>query len=191
MAGASRRTNVRGLRHIRTLRDVKAERRAPAPSAPSTPGKPPAPSGRSTKVSLSLAPAEAPPRTWVFLEQPQFRRLHHARPGTSMVVDALQAPGVDVFHEGTRVVVLLDLSGARDEHVTLDLHDDLLVVEAHVPAKDGGPPRRFYGEVLLPFAAHPEPVSRNFNNGMLELHLSPRHEPPTNHEPEGSRRTDP
>lgn len=109
--------------------------------------RPPAPRGK--------------PRLWVFVQRPGFTRV-----SGMLGVDPLAEPEVDLLHEGQEVVVLAELHGVRANDVQVTVGGDILTIET----RPGAAERRYYREVLLPFAAAPS-FTQVFNNGVLEIQL--------------------
>lgn len=120
---------------------------------------------KDIRTPLSTRPPAAPrgrSRVWVFVQRPGFERVNSGRLG----VDPLVEPAVDVLPEGQELVVLAELQGVRAVDVQVTLRGDVLTIETLPSAED----RRYYREVLLPFAAAPS-FTQSFNNGILEIQL--------------------
>jgi len=89
-----------------------------------------------------------------------FRNIHAATEG--VVADDVHEPLVDVFDEGTEIVVTAELPGAREEEITIDQREAVLAI-----ASQGE--RRYAKEVLLPGAIDGNSVKKKYNNGVLEI----------------------
>ena len=119
---------------------------------------------KDIRTPLSTRPPTAPrgrPRVWVFVQRPGFSRY-----SGMLGVDPLAEPSVDVLPEGQELVVLAELQGVRAADVQVTLSGDILTIETKPSAEE----RRYYREVLLPFAAAPS-FTQSFNNGVLEIQL--------------------
>lgn len=81
-------------------------------------------------------------------------------------VHEVAEPLVDVFEEKTHVLVVAELPGVGDEDLKLELHEDLLTIEAERGAK------KYRKEVLLPSAFAPGSLSHTCHNGVLEIRLT-------------------
>jgi HSP20 family protein len=91
-----------------------------------------------------------------------------------LLVDRIDEPAVDIFEEGQSLVVLAELPGARLEDVEVRVNGDVLVLSTRPGHHDR---RRYYREMLLPFAVHSEGLQRTFRNGVLELELERANKP--------------
>ncbi|NJN16142.1 MAG: Hsp20/alpha crystallin family protein [Oscillochloris sp.] len=76
----------------------------------------------------------------------------------------IREPLVDVFDEGEELLVLAELPGADETTIKVELHGDILALEA-------GGTRRYAKEVLLPAAADPASLQRSYRNGILEVRV--------------------
>lgn len=79
------------------------------------------------------------------------------------VVSETREPLVDVFDEGTEILVVFELPGVADGDANVELNGDVLALSAR------GPRHRFECETLLPAAVDPESVSRDHANGYLQV----------------------
>lgn len=151
---------VRGLHDIRTLGNLS---RTPTLSrASATPGfRIGAGFSRREQPTIPCFPEE--PRTWVFVKQHCFSR----RQGM-LLVDRITEPEVDVFDEGLAVVVLAELTGAREQDIELHVNGDVLTLETKPGSTDF---LRYYREILLPFPVAAVSIQRAFRNGVLEIEL--------------------
>src|SRR6516165_2996748 len=73
----------------------------------------------------------------------RFGNIHATTEG--VVVDDVHEPLVDVFDEGTEIVVTVELPGARENEIKVEQRDALLAIESQGE-------RRYAKEVLLPGA---------------------------------------
>lgn len=81
------------------------------------------------------------------------------------VVKETAEPPVDVFDEGDVVQVVAELPGIGREDVELRLHGDVLTIHA-----EHGP-KKYYKELLLPYACSDKGIELGCNNGILEIRL--------------------
>ncbi|MFX1739908.1 Hsp20/alpha crystallin family protein [Paraburkholderia sp. A1RI_3L] len=82
--------------------------------------------------------------------------------GQAVVQDVLE-PVVDVFEESDHTLVVAEMPGIALADVSLDVHDDVLVIEAASNLK------KYRKEVLLPRAFTREQMQLACNNGILEI----------------------
>jgi len=80
------------------------------------------------------------------------------------VVADVREPLVDLFDEADEIVLVAEMPGANEEDVTVELHDDVLVLETTGE-------RKYAREVLLPAAVDAASLRKTFRNGILELKL--------------------
>ena len=80
------------------------------------------------------------------------------------VVADVREPLVDVFNEADEIVLVAEMPGANEEDVSVELHDDVLVLETTGE-------RKYAREVLLPAAVDAASMQKTFRNGILELKL--------------------
>jgi HSP20 family protein len=73
---------------------------------------------------------------------------------------------VDVFEEDGHVQVVAELPGIGAEDVELELHGDVLSIQAARGDK------KYRKEVLLPRSFDPDGMQHNCHNGILEVTLS-------------------
>ena len=81
-------------------------------------------------------------------------------------VHEVAEPLVDVFEEKTHVLVVAELPGVGDEDLKLELHEDILTIEAEHGAK------KYRKEVHLPSTFAPGSLSHTCRNGVLEIRLN-------------------
>ena len=74
----------------------------------------------------------------------------------------MREPLVDVFDEGTEIVVTAELPGAREDEITIEQRDAVLAISSQGE-------RRYAKEVLLPGAIDGNSVKKKYNNGVLQI----------------------
>jgi len=79
------------------------------------------------------------------------------------VVD-VREPLIDVFDEGTEIVIAAELPGAREDEIDIEVQGDVLALSSSGE-------RRYAREVLLPSPVDAASMRRSFKNGLLELRL--------------------
>src|SRR5262245_24742858 len=89
-----------------------------------------------------------------------FRNIHAATEG--VVADDVREPLVDVFDEGTEIVVTAELPGAREDEITIEQRDAVLAISSQGE-------RRYAKEVLLPGAIDGNSMKKKYNNGVLQI----------------------
>lgn len=104
------------------------------------------------------------PRAWVFVKRPRFSR-HQGM----LLVDRVHEPEVDIFEEGRSLAVLVELPSVREEDIEVQVNGDVLILSTK-PGHDEQR-RRYYRELLLPFAVETGSIQQVFRNGVLELEL--------------------
>jgi HSP20 family protein len=90
----------------------------------------------------------------------RFGNIHATTEG--VVVDDVHEPLVDVFDEGSEIVVTVELPGARENEIKVEQRDALLAIESQGE-------RRYAKEVLLPGAIDGNSLQKKYNNGVLEI----------------------
>lgn len=81
------------------------------------------------------------------------------------VVDEVREPIVDVFDEGTHIVVVSELPGVDEKDIEYELKDDILIISANTGDK------KYYKETLLPTSVNKEKISSSYRNGIFEMKL--------------------
>ena len=117
----------------------------------------------SRTPTLSRTSSAPGVRTWVFVK----RHRCAVRQGM-LLVDRIAEPEVDVFDEGGAIVVLAELTGAREQDIEVRVNGDVLTLETKPGSTDG---LRYYREILLPFPVAAVNIQRAFRNGVLEIEL--------------------
>ncbi len=67
--------------------------------------------------------------------------------------------------EQGQILVIAELPGVDEAHLQIEIQDDVLIIRGE------GATFRYEKETLLPAIVQPEPHSRQFQNGLLELRL--------------------
>ncbi len=80
------------------------------------------------------------------------------------VVADVREPLVDIFDEGTEIVVVAELPGVSAEEVAVEVRDDILTIETTGD-------RKYAKEALLPATVDAATLQRAYQNGILELRL--------------------
>ena len=80
------------------------------------------------------------------------------------VVD-VREPLIDVFDEGSEIVVAAELPGVREDAIQIDVRGDILALSSSGE-------RRYAKEVLLPSPVDAASLRRSFKNGLLALRLN-------------------
>ena len=80
------------------------------------------------------------------------------------MVAEVREPMVDVFDEADEIVLVVEMPGANEEDVTVELHGDVLIMET---AGD----RRYAREVLLPASVDAASMEKTYRNGILHIKL--------------------
>ncbi|MEK7523764.1 MAG: gas vesicle protein GvpH [Patescibacteria group bacterium] len=106
------------------------------------------------------------PRVETFGNIKATRERKQAKP--EFTVTETREPIVDVFDEQDYIVVVAELPGAIEESIKLDLHGDILIVEA------GNEKIKYSKEILLPAKIDFEKKEMSFKNGVLEIKMKKR-----------------
>jgi HSP20 family molecular chaperone IbpA len=72
----------------------------------------------------------------------------------------------------TQFVVVAHLPGVGPEELNVDIHGDVMAIEATRTA-DSGEAHHYHRELLLPAEVQDTPVEVSFAEGLLEVHLRP------------------
>ena len=80
------------------------------------------------------------------------------------VVADVREPLVDVFDEPDEIVLVVEMPGANEEDISVEVHGDVLVL-----ATTGE--RKYSREVLLPSPVDAADMQKTYRNGILELKL--------------------
>jgi HSP20 family protein len=79
------------------------------------------------------------------------------------VVDEIREPLVDVFDEDDQMTVTAELPGAKEDEISIELHGDILGIEAKGE-------RNYAKEIILPHLS--DGLTKKYNNGVLTITLS-------------------
>jgi HSP20 family protein len=82
------------------------------------------------------------------------------------VVEEERQPLVDIFDEKDHVLIIIELPGIEEEHISTTVKGDVLTLSA----ANGG--RKYYKEVILPKDADADTLKSKYRNGVLELRFS-------------------
>ncbi|MCK4375177.1 MAG: Hsp20/alpha crystallin family protein [Candidatus Brocadiae bacterium] len=78
-----------------------------------------------------------------------------------------------MYEEVRQLVVIANLPGVKREHLDIDVHGDIMAVEA--TRKDSsGQVHHYHRELLLPVVVNDVPVDVAFEDGLLEVRLKPK-----------------
>ena len=80
-----------------------------------------------------------------------------------VVVSETREPLVDVFDEGTEILVVFELPGVAEPDITVELNGDLLALRAD------GKRHRYESETLLPAAVEADSAQQSYDNGYLQI----------------------
>ncbi len=80
------------------------------------------------------------------------------------VVQEVREPLVDVFDEGTEMVITVELPGVAEEDIRVEVQEDIVTLEA-------GGQRKYAKEILLPAAGAADSLTKTYKNGILEVRL--------------------
>lgn len=82
------------------------------------------------------------------------------------VVEEEREPLVDIFDEKDHVLVLIELPGIEEEHISTTVKGDILTLSA------ANGERKYYKEVVLPKDVDTDTVKSKYKNGVLEIRMS-------------------
>jgi len=80
------------------------------------------------------------------------------------VVAEVREPLVDLFDEDEEIVITVELPGAAEEEIQIEVEEDILSLET-------GGENKYAKEILLPEAVDATSLQKTFRNGILELRL--------------------
>lgn len=83
------------------------------------------------------------------------------------VVQEVREPMADVFEDEDRVLVVAEMPGITADDVHLEVHDDVLTIEAQRGDK------KYRKEVLLPRSYPRDKMTVTCNNGIVEIRCRP------------------
>ena len=82
------------------------------------------------------------------------------------VVEEERQPLVDVFDEKDHVLVIIELPGVEEEHISTKVKGDILTLSA------ANGDRKYYTEVVLPEGVDTGTLKSKYKNGVLEIRIS-------------------
>jgi HSP20 family protein len=94
-----------------------------------------------------------------------FGNVHRDSDGKGVEVQEIREPMVDIFDETDRVLVVVEVPGIRSQDVKLEIHDDVLMLDAQRGEN------QYRKELLLPEAFSPGQMTYACHNGVLEIRL--------------------
>jgi len=94
-----------------------------------------------------------------------FGNVHASEDG--LVVDDIREPLVDVFDEGSEIVIAAELPGVAESDISLRFQGDVMEIETLGK-------HRYVKEVALPAAVDPKTLKKSYNNGVLEVRVDKR-----------------
>lgn len=78
------------------------------------------------------------------------------------VVEETREPIVDVFEEENEIQIVAEIPGVDENNIEFEVNGDIL----NLTANSGD--RKYQKEILMPSAIEDKPISKTFNNGILE-----------------------
>lgn len=94
----------------------------------------------------------------------KFGNITHKDDGGA-VVEEIREPLVDIFDEKGEILVVVEVPGADEDKIKVEVEGDILNVSAY------GKDRKYAKEILLKSEVQKEGMSHAFKNGVLEIHL--------------------
>lgn len=82
------------------------------------------------------------------------------------VVEEVREPMIDVFDEKDHVVVVAEMPGVENEHISIDVKGDTLFLKA------GNKDRKYMKEVSLPAPVDAATLKSSYKNGILDIRVS-------------------
>lgn len=79
------------------------------------------------------------------------------------------APVYDTWESNSRVFVTMELPGAKEKDISIELEPYWLTVKAEHPKGGESGYEGYYRTIRLPAPVKEKPVKRSFKNGVLEL----------------------
>lgn len=93
----------------------------------------------------------------------QFGNITHTDKGP--VVEEVREPLVDIFDEKGEILLIVEIPGADEDKVKIEIEGDILNLSAE------GKDRKYAKEILLKSQVQKEGMKHTFKNGVLEIHL--------------------
>lgn len=81
------------------------------------------------------------------------------------VVEEQREPLVDIFDEKDHILIIIELPGIEEKHITTGVKGDILTLSA------ANGDRKYYKEVVLPEDADPDTLKSKYKNGVLEIRI--------------------
>jgi HSP20 family protein len=81
------------------------------------------------------------------------------------VVEEERQPLVDIFDEKDHVLIIVELPGIEEEHISAKIKGDILTLSA------ANGDRKYYKEVVLPGDVDPDTLKSKYKNGVLEIRI--------------------
>ena len=75
-------------------------------------------------------------------------------------------PIVDLFDEGEKLIIVVEIPGVNENSIKLALKGDILLLEGE------GLKRRYQKEIILPWTPREESLKFNYRHGILEIELT-------------------
>lgn len=75
-------------------------------------------------------------------------------------------PIVDLFDEGEKLIIVVEIPGVNENRIKLALKGDILLLDGE------GLKRRYQKEIILPWAPREESLKFNYRHGILEIQLT-------------------
>ena len=107
-------------------------------------------------------------KTWTFEETPVFRRLP-----VRLRVGRVHEPNVAVHDEATQIVVIANLPGVKRSNLGIDVHGDILSIEA-MRKEPSGRVNHYHRELMLPIEVSDVPIAVTLDKGLLEVRMKPK-----------------
>jgi len=80
------------------------------------------------------------------------------------VVEEVREPMVDVFDEGSEIVITAELPGILENEIVINVADDILTINTSGK-------QTYATEILLPEAVLAKSLRQSYNNGVLEIRV--------------------
>ncbi len=81
------------------------------------------------------------------------------------VVEEERQPLVDIFDEKDHVLIIIELPGIEEEHISTSIKGDILTLSA------ANGDRKYYKEVVLPEDIDAGAMKKKYKNGVLEIRI--------------------
>ncbi|HEY7419935.1 MAG TPA: Hsp20/alpha crystallin family protein [Ktedonobacteraceae bacterium] len=87
-------------------------------------------------------------------------------PTQETIIEEETRPIVDVFDEGTYILIIAELPGVEEKDIHIEVHGDIVVLST------ANRQRRYFKEVILPGDVDESTMHSKYNNGVLEIKMS-------------------